>query len=196
MVKRLAAILLFGCSPLALAQSSVDFANLREDVQGLSQKVGDLTLRIEQLEHENAQLRARSSGLKDVVTTTQLNAAVADLTAAIQAANASSKHEILEQVGTQMEKLARQTNAALDAVSAKPVAVSAPRATEAAPGPNSSATAAATKDGLYYTIQRGDTLALICKKTGGKFQEVIDANKLTDPSKIRVGQILFIPGGK
>ena len=52
MVKRLAAAILFGWASLTFAQSPVDFANLREDVQGLSQKVGDLTLRIEQLEHD------------------------------------------------------------------------------------------------------------------------------------------------
>jgi len=203
MVKRLVAAVFLGSCSLAFAQSSVDYANMHEDIQGLTQKVGDLTLRIEQLEHENAELRAKASGgSRDVVSTAQLNAAVADLNAAIQSATAASKHEILEQVGTQMEKLARQTNAALDAISARPGSASAARPSAATAEPaaassaSGSATSAATKDGLYYTVQKGDTLALICKKSGGKFQEVIDANKLTDPSKIRIGQILFIPGGK
>jgi LysM repeat protein len=27
-------------------------------------------------------------------------------------------------------------------------------------------------------------------------QDIVDANRLADPSKIRLGQVLFIPGGK
>src|SRR5688500_6617086 len=47
----------------AFAQNSpqIEIANLREDVRGLTQRVGELTLRLEQLERENAELRQRSS---------------------------------------------------------------------------------------------------------------------------------------
>ena len=40
----------------ALAQTApqVELANLREDVRGLTQRVGELALRVEQLERENA----------------------------------------------------------------------------------------------------------------------------------------------
>jgi LysM repeat protein len=49
---------------------------------------------------------------------------------------------------------------------------------------------------VSYTVQKGETLATIAKKTGAKVQDIINANKLTDPSKIQVGQVLFVPGGK
>jgi len=52
------------------------------------------------------------------------------------------------------------------------------------------------KEGLNYTVQKGDTLAVISKKTGAKQQDIINANKLADPSRIAIGQTLFIPGGK
>jgi LysM repeat protein len=49
------------------------------------------------------------------------------------------------------------------------------------------------KEGVSYTVQKGDTLAVIAKKTGAKQQDIINANKLADPSKINLGQTLFIP---
>ena len=57
--------LLLGCAlaATALAQpppSQMELANLREDMRGFAQRVGDLTLRVEQLERENAELRAKA----------------------------------------------------------------------------------------------------------------------------------------
>ena len=52
------------------------------------------------------------------------------------------------------------------------------------------------KDGVSYTVQKGDSIGLIAKKTGAKAQDIIDANKLMDPSRIQAGQVLFVPGGK
>lgn len=178
------------CGPVLCAQTApaVEVANLREDVRGLVQRVGELTLRVEQLERENRELRgATDTASRSCATVTQLNAAVADLNRTLRAAVAESKGETLQQVGAQMEKLARQTNAAIDSL-AKGMA-----ARPAAPTAFSEDYA---KEGVSYTVQRGDTLALIAKKTGAKQQDIINANKLADPSRIQVGQTLFIPGGK
>jgi LysM repeat protein len=49
---------------------------------------------------------------------------------------------------------------------------------------------------VSYTVQKGDTIAEIAKKTGAKQQDIINANKISDPSRITVGQTLFIPGAK
>ena len=49
---------------------------------------------------------------------------------------------------------------------------------------------------MSYTVQKGDSVGLIAKKTGAKAQDIVDANKLADPSRIQAGQTLFIPGGK
>jgi LysM repeat protein len=189
--------LFLGCALVATAaaqtsSSQVELANLREDVRGLTQRVGDLTLRLEQLEQENTALRAKAgSGEKNYATLVQLRDALADLNRDLKAAIAASKSETLQQVAVQMEKLANQTNAALDSLAkvqaVRPV-VSAPVAEGAA------------KEGTSYTVQKGDTLATIVKKTGAKQQDIITANKLADPSHITVGQTLFIPnassGGK
>jgi LysM repeat protein len=167
-------------APLAgRAQNAADLTNLREDINGLTQQVSELRLRVEQLENGSASTRGGKPPA-DAVTSAQLQAAVADLT-------------------LQMQRL----RAAAPVVA--PAAVPA-----TAPSPAGEAGAAQgrpegalrhfsedfPKQGISYVVQKGDTIALIAKKTGAKFQDIVNANQLADPSKIRAGQKLFIPGGK
>jgi septal ring factor EnvC (AmiA/AmiB activator) len=191
-----AALAASGAAPRAVAQEQA--ADIREDVRGLNQRLGELSLRVEQLEHENAELRAKISaaeGARDTVTSAQLNTAVADLNASVATAVASSRSEILQQVATQMEKLAKQTNAALDSISRRAAA-----APERQPTPAAAARPAFgdsyPKEGVNYTVQKGDSIGLIAKKTGAKPQDIIDANKIMDPSRIQAGQVLVVPGGR
>jgi nucleoid-associated protein YgaU len=169
------------------APSGADLADLGEDVQGLSQKVDDLGLRVEQLERENGELKkAAAESDRDYATVAQLNDAIANLSRDLRAAIADSNKATLQQVGDQMEKLARQTNAALASLAHGP----------AAPLSTAQYNADYPKEGISYIVQKGDTLALIAKKNGAKMSDIINANKLADPSRIRIGQSLFIPGGK
>jgi LysM repeat protein len=190
--------LLMGCVLAAAAQAQTnpaqfELANLREDVRGLVQRVGELGLRVEQLERENSELRRKASAAdgRAFVTVAQLNEAVADLNRNLKTAVAGSKTETLQVVAAQMEKLAKQTNAALDALAKTP-----------APAPAARPTATVTfteeypKEGASYVVQKGDTLAVIAKKTGAKQQDIVNANKISDPSLIKIGQTIFIPGAK
>lgn len=175
----------------ALAQTSptaFEMANMREDVRGLVQRVGELSLRVEQLERENNDLRLRAStAASSYVTLAQLNDAVADLNRAIKAAVASSKQETLQHVAAQMEKLGQQTNAALDSLA---------KAQATRPVVQTTFSDNFPKEGISYTVQKGDTLAVIAKKTGARTADIVNANKLADPDRLVVGQVLFIPGGK
>jgi nucleoid-associated protein YgaU len=190
-----------GCAVVgaALAPSSfaqVEMANMREDIRGLVQRVGDLSLRVEQLERENADLRRKSAeGGRAVATVTQLNEAVADLNRAIKSSVSNAQNETLQIVSSQLEKLGRQTNAALESIAKSQTVrpVSTPP-----PAPATGASDDRAKEGASgsYTVQKGDTLALIAKKTGAKQQDIVSANKISDPSLIKVGQTLIIPGGK
>lgn len=166
----------------------MEFANLREDVRGLVQRVGELSLRVEQLERENAELKRRVSAAdKAYVSVDQLNDAIADLNRNIRTVANTAKNEALQQVGAQMEKLAKQTNAALDSLA---------KAQATRPAVQTTFSDSFPKEGISYTVQKGDTVAEIAKKTGAKQQDIINANKLSDPSRITVGQTLFIPGAK
>jgi len=56
-------------------------------------------------------------------------------------------------------------------------------------------------DAVFHTVEKGDTLSAIAKKTLGnanRYNEIFDANKpmLSHPDKIYPGQVLRIPGGK
>lgn len=174
----------------AFAQNSPQFelANLREDVRGLTQRVGELALRLEQLERENAELRQRSSVAdRSYATVAQLNEAIADLNRNIRTAVAGAKSETLQQVSSQLEKLGKQTNAALDSLA---------KSQATRPAVHTNFAEDYSKEGISYTVQKGDSLASIAKKTGAKQQDIVNANKISDPSRIAVGQTLFIPGGK
>lgn len=188
MWKSLFAVGMFAATALAQSSPQVELANLREDVRGLTQRVGELSLRLEQLERENAELRQRvGTADKQAVTLAQVNDAIADANRGLRAAIASAKAETLQQVSVQLEKLGKQTNAALDSL-AKSQATRPPVQTNFSED--------YTKQGVSYTVQKGDTIAEIAKKTGAKQQDIINANKIADPSRIVVGQTLFIPGGK
>jgi LysM repeat protein len=93
----------------------------------------------------------------------------------------------LQHVSTQLEKLGKQTNAALDSLA---------KSQATRPAVQTSFSEEYPKDGVSYTVQKGDSLASIAKKTGAKQQDIVNANKISDPSRITVGQTLFIPGGK
>ena len=163
-----------------------ELASLREDVRLLTQRVNDLGLRIEQLERDNTDLRAKSTGA--YVTLTQLNEAIADLQKTMQATLRDQRRDTLQQVSVQMEKLANETQAAINALAksaATRPAVTTPTFTEDYP-----------KEGVSYTVQKGDTLSNIAHKTGAKMQDIINANKIADPTRLQVGQTLFIPQGK
>lgn len=184
-------------APRASAQAQI--ADLREDVRGLTERLNELSLRVEQLEQENAALRSRVSaaeGEKDVVTAAQLNRAVADLNASLKEAIASSRAEVLQKVATQMESLAKQTNAALDSVARQAAPAPAARGAPEGTAPRQDFGTSFPKEGVSYTVQKGDSIGVIAKKTGAKAKDIIDANKITDPSRIQEGQVLFVPGGK
>jgi len=139
------------------------------------------------LERENAELRGQVAAAgRAQVTLAQLRESLAESARESRAAVAASKAETLQQVATQMEKLAKQTNAALESLAR----------TNGARPPGAGFAEDFPREGVSYTVQKGDTLAVIARKTGARAQDIINANKLTDPSRIQVGQVLFIPGGK
>jgi LysM repeat protein len=185
--------LTLGCALAATAfaqtgPAAVEFANLREDLRGLTQRLGEMSLRLEQLERENAELKQRVAAAdRAYATVKQLDNAIADINSNIRGAVSTAKTETLQQVATQLEKLGQQTNAAIDSLAKAQATRPVVQTTFAEDFP---------KEGVSYTVQKGDSLAVIARKTGAKQQDIINANKLADPSKIAVGQTLFIPGGK
>ncbi|MBI5286357.1 MAG: LysM peptidoglycan-binding domain-containing protein, partial [Deltaproteobacteria bacterium] len=48
--------------------------------------------------------------------------------------------------------------------------------------------------GVYHTVERGQTLWRIAKTYGVDHQELAEVNDITDPTQVKVGQKIFIPG--
>ncbi len=179
---------MMGFSAVAQAQQgsvAYELQSLRADLQLLQQRVGELSLTVEQLNRDNAALQTKAS--QSYVTLDQMNRAIADLNRSLQAALAEQKNETLSQVSAQLAKLGKQTQAAIDAVAKNQATRPVIQTTFSENFP---------KEGINYTVQTGDSLAVIAKKNNAKQQDIINANKISDPSRIQVGQTLFIPQGK
>jgi LysM repeat protein len=68
-------------------------------------------------------------------------------------------------------------------------------ATEVPPTSAPAPTAAPSSGTTTYTVQRGDTLYSIARRYGSTVEAIAAANSIANPSLIRVGQTLTIPGG-
>lgn len=179
-------IVFFLLGATAIAQNDrAEMASLRQDILLLNQRVGELTMAVEQLSRDNSTLQAKAS--QNYVTLEQLNRAIAETNRVMQGALGDQKREVLAQVAVQLEKLGRQTNAALDSLAKNQATRPVVQTTFSEDFP---------KEGLNYTVQAGDTLGEIARKHSARQQDIINANKIADPTRIRVGQTLFIPQAK
>lgn len=61
------------------------------------------------------------------------------------------------------------------------------------PGRNSSSSS--TRRSFWYTIRQGDTIGLIAKRFGISIRQILGANRLSNPNRIRAGQRIRIPKG-
>lgn len=182
-------LLLLALTPALHAQTSANLgsqvAGLREDVRLLVQRVGELNLRVEQLERENTSLINATRGLDSTyATVSQLNEAVAELNQAIRSGDSTGQAKAAKAI----QELAAQTNAAMNAM-AKDIST---RPTVSSPTFDDNF----SKTGISYTVQKGDTLSSIAARFKSRVKDIQNANRITDPTKIQVGQTLFIPGGE
>lgn len=162
-----------------------ELASLREDVRLLTQRVGELNLTVEQLNRENSSLQAKAN--QSYVTIEQLNKSITDMNRSMQGALADQKRDVLQQVAGQLERMGKQTNAALDALA---------KNQSTRPAVQTQFNNDFPKQGVNYTVASGDTLSGIAQKHGASVQDITNANKISDPRSIQVGQTLFIPQGK
>jgi len=74
-----------------------------------------------------------------------------------------------------------------------------PGATKATPSAKpataSGSTSSSTTASARYTVKQGDTLSAIASRFGSSVAAIAGANGIENASKIRVGQVLTIPGG-
>lgn len=93
------------------------------------------------------------------------------------------RQEIAADLAARIEKIAARQAAAAAAASA---------GAEGA-GRRPAGRRAAERSGYEHTVERGQTLSEIARGYGTSVRAIMDANKISNPSAIRVGQVLFIP---
>jgi len=70
-----------------------------------------------------------------------------------------------------------------------PAATTTPGAGE----PESTPTPAAADEEGTYTVQEGDIPVTIAEKFGISVEALLEANDITDPTSLKIGQVLVIP---
>lgn len=101
------------------------------------------------------------------------------------------RKEITDDLAGRIEKIAARQQVEINA--AKTAAVSAGTAARAAAGGGAAAAGARAAAGYEHKVERGQTLSEIARGYGKSLEAIMKANKITNPSSIRVGQVLFIP---
>lgn len=161
--------------------AAMRLASLEQDIQLLQRQTGQLTLELENARREIEALRRRDSADPKADAINQL---AANLRAQFIAEDQRNRLEIVEEVKRLLERYAQGTRPAA-APAAKAEEVSTVNFTDDYP-----------KEGVPYTVQKGDTLSDIARKMNSTVKDIQNANRISDPKTIKVGQTLFIPQGR
>lgn len=157
----------------------------------LRQEVRQMRLEVERISRENQQIRellgsSQSGGKAVAALERRLDQEVERLRGERSDAIGQTRSEIVSQISRQVESLAVQTEKALralaDAVEARPETV-----------PTITFSDDYSREGVAYTIQRGDTLSGIARQFDSSVRDIQNANRIADPTRIQVGDTIFIP---
>ena len=194
LITSLACAVGFAPAVLCAKDANVRLANLTQDLELLSRQVASLRSEVEILRRENTQLRllveqgSKSKGVsqaKLVDFSRQMDSQLADLRREVTQSNANAK--ILKQhVDSSLQKLIQQMNTGFSSIRSNPVAT-----------PETPAVAfndEYPKDrGFVHKVGKGETVSSIAKKHNSKVSWIINANRISDPTKVHVGKALFVP---
>ena len=154
-------------------QMSIDFRQLSEQVAVLSRNQEQLDARLARLE---TQTSASPRSQDDIIALRR------DIQL-VRSERESLKREITDDLAGRIEKIAARQQAEINAARVSSVPSARPARTAAArPG-----------GGYEHKVERGQTLSEIARGYGKSMDAIMKANKITNPSSIRVGQVLFIP---
>ncbi len=156
-----------------IAPSSQAMAQQAQAIRELEYSVQRLAARFDVIEQQQSALASRITSLeqgKNTATKDDIAALRADLNA-VRASQEQMRGEIVDDLSKKLATLAKQREEA-----------------------ERKAHAAATqKSGYKHTVEAGQTISAIADAYGVSVRSIIKANKISDPSKIRVGQVLLIP---
>ncbi|MDQ8179967.1 LysM peptidoglycan-binding domain-containing protein [Pelagicoccus sp. SDUM812005] len=179
----------------ASAQSSnlqYQVANMVEDQRLMMEQMRGLLAEMDEMRRENARLRAlvedfeakaaRQSG--SYATVAQVNELMRKTAADLSARDDVIQRELTAMVNRELQKFAKDVR---EAVSSVP--------TVAKPDPNVRTNFSDNfpSTGIPYDVAPGDSLAGIAKKLNSRIDWIQNANKISDPRLLQVGQKIFVP---
>ena len=159
-------------------QMSVEYRQLAEQVEALNRTQEGLEGRLSRLEAQVNASRTQDD-LVGVRRDIQL----------IRAERETLKKEITDDLAARVEKIAARQQAEIRAAHPAAATASATGGT----AKRAAAGASAGHTGYEHKVEKGQTLSVIAKGYGTTVEAIMKANKLANPSSIRVGQVLFIP---
>ena len=171
--------------------ANVQVANLKQDLELISREVAGLRSEVELLRRENAQLRvvvqsfskkANSDQGISSAQMVQVNGRLSSIEKKVQE-NAGSQVKMQTNVNQQMQELIKQMNDGFQKISQGPTT----------PTPAMSFSTDYPQKGFVHKVEKGETVSSIAKKYESRVKWIIDANQITDPTKVSVGKELFVP---
>ncbi len=154
-----------------------DMAIVQEKIRRLEGRLEGYDLALQQLQQTVDSLQARPQGPSNA----ELDAVQTRLTALdgqLRSLDAARQRDRQEIIDTLSAKVASLVGSSGSRGSSKP---STPRK------------ASASQEGYEHVVQGGETISAIAAAYKVRAQDIMDANNITDPSRLRAGQKLFIP---
>ena len=171
--------------------ANVQVANLKQDLELISREVAGLRSEVELLRRENAQLRvvvqsfskkAHSDQGISAAQMVQVTGRLSSIEKNVQE-KAGSQVKMQTTVNQQMQELIKQMNDGFEKISQGPTT----------PTPAMSFSTDYPQKGFVHKVEKGETVSSIAKKYESRVKWIIDANQITDPTKVSVGKELFVP---
>jgi LysM repeat protein len=157
-----------------------DIAILQEKIRRLEGRLEGFDLAIQQLQRAVETMRAQPLGpsVADLQTLQTRLSALDGQLRTLDAARQKDRQEIVDTLSSKIATL---------------VSASAGSRNNAARAATSQGKRTANQEGYEHVVASGETLSAIAAAYNARTKDIIDANNITNPAQLRVGQKLFIP---
>ncbi len=164
-------------------------ANLKQDIELVNREVTGLRSEVEMLRRENAQLRISVEQASREKNNEREDRIVLELQNRLQALELAfnqserARGSTQEELNQKFQQIIEQMNRGFDQVS---------KSTNPTPQTQTFSNDY-PKNGFVHVVEKGETVSSIAQKYKSKVSWIIDANQISDPTKVFVGRELFVP---
>ena len=174
---------------LSQVDSKILLANLKQDIELVNREVTGLRSEVEMLRRENAQLRVSVDQASREKNNEREDRIVLELQNRLQALELAfnqserARGSTQEELNQKFQQIIEQMNRGFDQVS---------KSTNPTPQTQTFSNDY-PKNGFVHVVEKGETVSSIAQKYKSKVSWIIDANQISDPTKVFVGRELFVP---